>query len=170
MNGKTRKPLSYNQLRFCCHCVAYTLQTRSAMRGLDPAAAWSRCIPIPANASSLTLSATSVSRGKSRLSHGFLAVDLRPVGKRYGQHRGRMSRADYFRGKVARVDYAAEGVRLLTPSAQSTAIQDVPQWMGVNRAPVASGAEQWDVVPIGLQPGGSCSGGIRFVGQRMALA
>src|SRR5208283_343144 len=99
------------------------------MRDLDPATVWSRCVPVSAKAVSRTLSATSVSCGESRLSKGIPAVDLCAASKRYGQRRSRMSRAHYFRGKVARIDYAAEGVGLLTPLAQSTAIQDVPQWV-----------------------------------------
>jgi hypothetical protein len=86
----------------------------------------------------------------SRLSQRFLAVDLRPATS-YRQCMGRMSRSEFFCGKVARIGYAAASVWLLTV-AQSTAIQDVPEWMDANRAPVASGAEQrelfrWDGNP-----------------------
>jgi hypothetical protein len=85
---------------------------------------------MPTKASASALSPTSASRGKSRVSRKFFAIDQRAPSKGYGQGIDSVSRAGFFSGKVARFNYAAEGVRLLMSLAQSTTVQDAPQWLG----------------------------------------
>jgi hypothetical protein len=97
------------------------------MRGLDPVAMWSRCVFMPAKARLHAPSATSVSRGELPVSQGFLAPGFPAASKRFGRRRSGVSRVVFFRGKVARIGYAADGVGFLTSLAQSTDIRDVPR-------------------------------------------
>lgn len=144
-------------MRFQLWRVAYALQTGSAMRGLDPATL-SKCALMPATISSHALTATRVSRWKSRPSQGFLAVDP-SAASRSGRCTDQLSPAYFSSGKAGRFGYAAGGVGLLlTPLGQSTAVQAMPQWMGAIHAPLASGAEQQEVVPMGLHPRGVFTG------------
>jgi hypothetical protein len=143
--------------------MAYALRTDSAMRGLDPAVPRSRCVPIPAKAGSHALSTTSVSRWKSRLSQRFLAVDLPAASKRHG-HR---MRAGFFCGNVAPIDYAAEGVRLLTPFGQLTAIQDVPQ--RVEREATCAPTRMDGGQPlVGMAGFGMCASALQWMGANHA--
>jgi hypothetical protein len=96
------------------------------MRGLDPAAVWSWCVPIPAIAGSHRRLATSISSGEQRLSPWNFAVDRRGLVS-FGHLGSRTFRAVFFSGKVARIGYAPDSVGLYTSLAQSTVIEDVPQ-------------------------------------------
>lgn len=64
--------------------------------------------------------------GGERLSQKFLAVDLEKLSECCGQRIDGLLGADFFRGRVVQIDYAAERVRLLPSFAPSTATQRLP--------------------------------------------
>src|SRR5260221_10710805 len=61
-----------------------------------------------------------------RLSQKFLAVDLQKLSAACGQPVDGLLGADFFRGRVVQIDYAAERIRLLASSPASTTGQVLP--------------------------------------------
>ena len=64
--------------------------------------------------------------GGVRLSQKFLAVDLQKLTAACGQRVDGLLGADFFRGRVVQIDYAAERMRLLPSSPASTTGQVLP--------------------------------------------
>src|ERR1051326_4627309 len=64
--------------------------------------------------------------GGTQLSQKFLAVDLEKLSECCGERVDGLLGADFFRGRVVQIDYAAERVRLLPSFAPSLATQVLP--------------------------------------------